>query len=168
MIDRTHVLPVVRQCQILGLSRSTAYYQPTRVSAADLGLMRRIGELHLAHPYAGARILCDLLRREGHAIGRRHVATLMRRMGSRPCIASHTPASGIPPTRCTPSFCATRRSPVRTISGQPISVRHAGAVGDRPTTPAVADRQLECCPTREGPRAEGGCKAPPRADGGVS
>ena len=81
MIDRTHALPVVRQCQILGVSRSTAYYQPTPVSAADLGLMRRIDELHLAHPFAGARMLRDLLRREGHAIGRRHVATLMRRMG---------------------------------------------------------------------------------------
>jgi putative transposase len=42
MIDRTHALPVVRQCQLLGVSRSTAYYQPTPVSAADLGLMRRI------------------------------------------------------------------------------------------------------------------------------
>ncbi len=81
MIDRTHALPVVRQCQLLGVARSTAYYQPTPVSAADLGLMRRIDELHLAHPFAGARMLRDLLRREGHAMGRRHVATLMRRMG---------------------------------------------------------------------------------------
>ena len=81
MIDRTHALPVVRQCQVLGVSRSTAYYQPTPVSAADLGLMRRIDELHLAHPFAGARMLRDLLRQDGHAIGRRHVATLMRRMG---------------------------------------------------------------------------------------
>lgn len=81
MINRTHALPVVRQCQILGLSRSTAYYQPTPVSAADLGLMRRIDARHLDYPFAGARMLRDLLRREGHAIGRRHVATLMRRMG---------------------------------------------------------------------------------------
>ncbi len=81
MINRTHALPVVRQCQILGLSRSTAYYQPTPVSAADLGLMRRIDALHLDYPFAGARMLRDLLRRDGHAIGRRHVATLMRRMG---------------------------------------------------------------------------------------
>ena len=81
MIDRTHAVPAVRQCQLLKLSRSTAYYPATPVSAAELALMRRIDELHLDHPFAGARMLRDLLRREGRAIGRRHVATLMRRMG---------------------------------------------------------------------------------------
>ena len=81
MINRTHALPIVRQCQLLALSRSTAYYQPTPVSAEDLALMRRIDELHLDHPFAGARMLRDLLRREGHSIGRRHVSTLMTRLG---------------------------------------------------------------------------------------
>ena len=81
MINRTHALSVVRQCQILKLSRSTAYYQPTPVSTIELTLMRRIDALHLDYPFAGARMLRDLLRREGQAIGRRHVATLMRRMG---------------------------------------------------------------------------------------
>ena len=81
MITPTHALSIVRQCQILELSRSTAYYQPTPVSAADLVLMRRIDELHLDHPFASARMLRDLLRRAGHSIGRRHVSTLMTRMG---------------------------------------------------------------------------------------
>ena len=81
MIDRTHPLPVRRQCQLLKLARSTAYYQPTPVSETALALMRRIDELHLQYPFAGARMLRDLLRHEGHAVGRRHVATLMRRMG---------------------------------------------------------------------------------------
>ncbi len=81
MIDRTHPLPVRRQCQLLKLARSTAYYQPTPVSETALTLMRRIDELHLQYPFAGARMLRDLVRHEGHAIGRRHVATLMRRMG---------------------------------------------------------------------------------------
>jgi putative transposase len=81
MIDRTHPLPVVRQCQLLGVARSTAYYQPTPVSAAELALMRRIDELHLQYPFAGARMLRDLLRQDGQAIGRRHVASLRRRMG---------------------------------------------------------------------------------------
>jgi hypothetical protein len=81
MINRTHALPVMRQCQLLALSRSTAYYQPTPVSAADLALMRRIDELHLNHPFAGARMLRDLLRRAGHSIGRRHVSTLMTCIG---------------------------------------------------------------------------------------
>ena len=81
MIDRTHPLPVRRQCQLLKLARSTAYYQSTPVSETALALMRRIDELHLQYPFAGARMLRDLLRQEGQAVGRRHVATLMRRMG---------------------------------------------------------------------------------------
>lgn len=81
MIDHTHALPVLRQCQLLQLARSTAYYQPRPISDAVLALMRRIDELHLQYPFAGARMLRDLLRQTGHAIGRRQVATLMRRMG---------------------------------------------------------------------------------------
>jgi putative transposase len=81
MIDRTHTLPVARHCQLLKLARSTAYYQPRSVSDTALALMRRIDELHLQYPFAGARMLRDILRREGHGVGRRHVATLMRRMG---------------------------------------------------------------------------------------
>ena len=81
MIDRSHELPVSRQCQLLALSRSTAYYRPQEFSEADLVLMRRIDELHLEHPFAGSRMLRDMLRREGHRIGRKHVATLMKKMG---------------------------------------------------------------------------------------
>lgn len=81
MIDRTHPLPIGRQCQVLRLARSTAYYQPRSGPDTTLALMRRIDELHLQYPFAGARMLRDLLRQEGHAIGRRQVATLMRRMG---------------------------------------------------------------------------------------
>jgi putative transposase len=81
MIDRTHALPVVRQCQILSLARSTAYYRPQEVSETDLALMRRIDALHLEYPFAGSRMLRDMLRREGHRIGRKHVATLMKKMG---------------------------------------------------------------------------------------
>jgi putative transposase len=81
MIDRTHTLTVRRQCQLLCLSRSTAYYEPQPVSVIDLALMRRMDELHLAYPFAGSRMLRDMLRLECHQIGRKHVATLMRRMG---------------------------------------------------------------------------------------
>jgi putative transposase len=63
MIDRTHALPVARQCQLLQLARSTVYYQPRPVSDTALALMRRIDELHLQDPFAGARMLRDLLRR---------------------------------------------------------------------------------------------------------
>ena len=81
MIDRTDPLPVKRQAEALGLSRSTVYYQPRPVSESDLALMRRIDELHLEYPFAGARMLRDFLTREGVRIGRKHVSTLMRRMG---------------------------------------------------------------------------------------
>ena len=81
MIDRTHALPIVRQCQILELARSTAYYQAQPESPEDLTLMRRIDELHMDWPFAGARMLRRLLKREGQAVGRRHVSTLMKRMG---------------------------------------------------------------------------------------
>jgi putative transposase len=81
MIDRTHELPVSRQCQVLSLARSTAYYRAQPTSEVDLAIMCRIDELHLEHPFAGSRMLRDMLRREGTAIGRKHVATLMKKMG---------------------------------------------------------------------------------------
>ena len=82
MIDRTHDLPVIRQCQLLALPRSTVYYQPEPVSEADLAVMRAIDELHLEHPYAGSRMLRDFLRRGDYpGIGRKRVRTLMKRMG---------------------------------------------------------------------------------------
>ena len=81
MIDRDHALPLTRQAEILKLSRSSLYYLPRRVSAADLAIMRRMDELHLDYPFAGSRMLRDLLRGEGVAIGRQRVATMMKRMG---------------------------------------------------------------------------------------
>lgn len=69
MIDPTHTLPVVRQCRLIGLSRSTASYQPRPVSDTALTLMSRIDELHFRYPFAGVRMLSDLLRREGHTVG---------------------------------------------------------------------------------------------------
>jgi putative transposase len=81
MIDRGAKLPVKRQAELLDLSRSSVYYTPRPLSERDLMLMRRIDELHLELPFYGSRKLADRLRREGHEVGRRHVATLMRRMG---------------------------------------------------------------------------------------
>ena len=81
MIDREHDLPVTRQAEVLNLCRSSVYYQPRPVSAEDLAIMRRIDQLHLDFPFAGSRMLRDLLRAEGVKIGRCRVITLMRRMG---------------------------------------------------------------------------------------
>jgi putative transposase len=81
MIDRNHALSIARQAKALNISRGSVYYQPRPVSAQDLKIMRRLDELHLEHPFMGARMLRDMLNREGVEIGRRHVATLMKRMG---------------------------------------------------------------------------------------
>jgi putative transposase len=80
MIDRAHELPLVRQAELLRLSRSSLYYEPRPVSAAELAIMRRIDALHLDYPFAGSRMLRDLLRGEGVVIGREMVRTMMRRM----------------------------------------------------------------------------------------
>jgi putative transposase len=81
MIDRGHGLPLVRQAALLKPSRGSLYYEPRPVPAGELAIMRRIDALHLDHPFAGSRMLRDLLRGEGVVIGRERVATMMRRMG---------------------------------------------------------------------------------------
>lgn len=81
MIDREHDLSLSHQAKVLNLARSTVYYKPRPASVEDLSLMRRLDELHLDFPFAGARMLRALLLREGVSVGRRHVATLMKRMG---------------------------------------------------------------------------------------
>jgi putative transposase len=81
MIDPTHELPVTRQAKLLGLSRSSVYYQPCPISDRDLALMHRLDKRHLECPFAGARMLRDMLWQEDVHVGRRHVRTLMKRMG---------------------------------------------------------------------------------------
>ena len=81
MIDRQHDLSITKQAEALGISRSSVYYSPRPVPAAELAVMRRMDELHLEFPFAGSRMLRDLLNRDGTAIGRRRVSTLMKRMG---------------------------------------------------------------------------------------
>ena len=102
MIDRSHDLPLRRQAEVLKLSRSSLYYRPRPVSPADLAIMRRLDELHLEHPFAGSRMLRDLLVGEGVEIGRQHVATMMRRMGiealyRRPNTSKATPGNKVYP-----------------------------------------------------------------------
>ncbi len=90
MIDRDHQLSITRQAELLNISRGTVYYLPQPVSPADLALMRRIDELHLEHPFMGARMLRDQLDRQGIRAGSRHIGTLMLRMG----IAALAPQPG--------------------------------------------------------------------------
>jgi len=81
MIDRNHPLPISQQAKVVGISRGSVYYLPRPVSDYDQELMRRIDHLHLDLPFAGSRMLRDLLKQEGFHVGRKHVATLMKRMG---------------------------------------------------------------------------------------
>ena len=81
MIDRTHDLPITKQAEVLNISRGSVYYLPRPVSETDLAIMRQLDRLHLESPFAGSRMLRGLLAAEGCQIGRRHVKTLMRRMG---------------------------------------------------------------------------------------
>ncbi len=81
MIDREHDLPITKQAEVLKISRGSVYYLPRPVSPDDLATMRRLDRLHLEFPFAGSRMLRGLLAAEGSKIGRRHVKTLMRRMG---------------------------------------------------------------------------------------
>ena len=80
MINPGHQLSISRQAELLEISRSTIYYRPRPVASADLLLLRRIDELHMNYPFAGSRMLRDMLRQQGLEVGRRHVRTLMRRM----------------------------------------------------------------------------------------
>jgi putative transposase len=80
MIDRSHALPVTRQARELGISRGSVYYLPRPTSVADLAIMRRLDELHMDFPFAGSRMLRDLLAADGVKVGRLHVSTLMKKM----------------------------------------------------------------------------------------
>lgn len=102
MIDRDHDLPLTKQAEALNISRGSIYYVPEPVSADDLALMRQIDELHLELPFAGSRMLRDLLAADGTKVGRRHLTTLMRRMGikvayRRPNTSKPTPGHRIYP-----------------------------------------------------------------------
>ena len=81
MIDRTHSLPVTRQCQLLGLNRSSVYYQALGSSDEDLKLMRLIDEIHLKRPFYGSRRIRDDLQDLGYPVNRKKVQRLMRHMG---------------------------------------------------------------------------------------
>ncbi len=81
MIDRKHQLAISRQAKLLNICRGSVYYRARPTSKADLELMRRIDELHLEHPFMGARMLRDQLNRLGFKVGRRHVSRLMKKMG---------------------------------------------------------------------------------------
>jgi putative transposase len=81
MINRESKWSIGQQALLLGISRGSVYYLPKPVSARDLDIMKRLDQLHLKHPFMGARMLRDQLHEQGIKIGRKHVKTLMKWMG---------------------------------------------------------------------------------------
>ncbi len=81
MIDAEHDLPLTAQAELLAISHSSFYYNPRPILQGDLELTRRMDRLLMDYPFAGARMLRDMLKREGVSVGRRHVARLMGLMG---------------------------------------------------------------------------------------
>ena len=117
MIDRAHDLPITRQAEALNISRSSVYYLPRPVSEADLAIMRRLDRLHLEFPFAGSRMLRGLLVAEGRKIGRRHVKTLMRRMGIEALYRRPRTTKPEPGHKIYPYLLAVQRSRDRTRFG---------------------------------------------------
>jgi putative transposase len=74
-------LSVRRQCELLGLNRSSLYYEPAPESAANLRLMRMLDEEYTAHPFLGSRRLTAWLGRQGEQVNRKRVQRLLRLMG---------------------------------------------------------------------------------------
>jgi hypothetical protein len=126
MIDPEHDLSIQKQAEVLDISRSSVYYQPRPVSESDLWLMRLIDQLHLDYPFAGSRMLRDLLWQQGLEVGRRHVRTLMRRMAIGPSIADRTRPNPRQDTRSTRTCCVAWPSRALTRCGRWTSVRHDG------------------------------------------
>jgi len=81
MVDRASPLPITRQCRMLDLSRSSVYYRLQPIPEEDLGLMRRIDEIHLKRPFFGSRKIRDSLQREGYNLNRKRVQRLMQLLG---------------------------------------------------------------------------------------
>src|SRR5712664_614953 len=118
MIDREHDLSITKQAEILKISRGSVYYLPRPVSSADLEIMRQLDRLHLEYPFAGSRMLRGLLALQGCKVGRRHVKTLMRRMGIEALYRRpRAPPSPSPATRSIRICCAAWRLRVQTRSG---------------------------------------------------
>ena len=89
MIQMDTTLPVITKCQLLELSRSTAYYQTVEkiLDPEEIHLKRLIDELHMKHPSMGTRVIRDQLQNQGYKISRKRVKRFMDEMG----IASTAP-----------------------------------------------------------------------------
>ena len=107
MIARTHRLPVVRQCKLVELSRSTAYYRPRQESEENLAVMKEIDRLYMERPTSGSRTIKSKLQAKGVCIARSRVVRLMRLMGLRAIYPKRRMSSPGRGTRSTPTCSET-------------------------------------------------------------
>jgi putative transposase len=108
MIDSDHPsLSIARQCQLVSISRSGFYYQPSGESELNLTLMRLIDEQHMRAPYYGARQMARHLRREGYVVGRKRIRRLMQKMGRASSISGRARRCRGSTTRSIHTYCAT-------------------------------------------------------------
>lgn len=106
------------------------------MSASEVALRRRIDELHLASPFAGTRMLRGLLPRDGHAIGRQYVATLVRRMGIEAVYRNTSQRHQHPAHGVNFYCCAIWRSTPEPRLGGGCQCAMQPRLEKRPTTPA--------------------------------
>jgi putative transposase len=103
LVDRDDpALPIVAQCRLLKIARSTLYYRPVAVDPDDLAVMRRMDELYLASPFYGSRRMVAVLRREGLVINRKRMRRLMRVMGLEAIYQKPTTSQGHPENKVYP------------------------------------------------------------------
>ena len=105
MIDRDHALPLSHQAELLDFREAACTTRRFRSPIADLELMREIDRLHTEYPFAGARMLRDMLKLRGHQIGRRHVGRLMRLMGIEALYRKKQGTKPNPEHRSIPTCC---------------------------------------------------------------
>ncbi len=74
-------MPIKRQCELLNIARSTAYYQPIGLSCEEIELRRIIDEIHPQYPFMGSRRIRNELIKEGYHVNRKRIVRIMREMG---------------------------------------------------------------------------------------
>lgn len=81
LIDETCSLSIRRQCQLLTLSRSNLYYNPTQINEAELAVVNKVDEIYTEHPYYGTRRMVETLSDYGISIGRQKVGSYYKLLG---------------------------------------------------------------------------------------
>jgi len=109
MVEVDHPwLSIRRQCELIGLNRSSHYYQPATESPLNLTLMRLIDEQYLCTPFYGYLKMTEYLRRkQKYQVNPKRVYRLMQLMGLRAVYPRPAPLSRVPITKSIPTCCGT-------------------------------------------------------------